>query len=248
MRYALTAWALAAWTALVGCDQGTPGGPGTAGEKPAYGQADNTFNLSVPLMPPALQQGEATVATIGITRAKNFDQDVTLGFANVPEGVAIEPAAPVIKSGEAGTQITLTAEDATPLGGFNVKVTGHPAEGSDAQIEFGLIIVAKDSFTLNMPRSTTLEQGGTETVSIDISRDKNFDQDVSLEFGPMPTGVSVEPNAPVIKNGEATAQVTLKAAGDAALGDFTIKVTGHPAQGADAPNEFQLIVVHVENR
>ena len=38
---------------LTGCTQGTPGGPGatdTTNKKPAYGQADNTFNLSVPVM------------------------------------------------------------------------------------------------------------------------------------------------------------------------------------------------------
>ncbi len=248
MRCLFTSLAVVALAAFVGCSQGTPGGPGTAGEKPSYGQADNTFNLSVPLMPSSLQQGESTEATIGITRAKNFDQDVALGFANLPEGVTIDPSAPVIKSGERDTKITLTAEDETPLGGFMVQVTGHPAEGSDAQIEFGLVIAPKDGFTLSMPRSTTLKQGETETVSIGISRDKKFDRDISLEFGPMPAGVSVEPNAPVIKHGKATAQVTLTATGDASLGNFTIEVTGHPARGADAPNEFQLIVVTTENR
>ena len=54
--------------------------------------------------------------------------------------------------------------------------------------------------------------------------------------------------SPVIKHGDATAQVTFTAADDASLGDFTIEVTGHPAEGADVPNELQLIVVNMENR
>jgi hypothetical protein len=29
---------------------------------------------------------------------------------------------------------------------------------------------------------------------------------------------------------------------DASLGDFTIKVTGHPTKGADATNEFKITV------
>ncbi|MEI8375269.1 MAG: hypothetical protein WCJ35_20805, partial [Planctomycetota bacterium] len=38
------------------------------------------------------------------------------------------------------------------------------------------------------------------------------------------------------------AQVTLTGADDASLGSFAIKVTGHPAKGADASNEFNLTV------
>ena len=74
--------------ALAGCNQGTPGGPGTTdttAKKPAYGQADETFNLSVPMTSSSVQQGEQAEATIGIKRAKNFDEDVTLQFADVPE-------------------------------------------------------------------------------------------------------------------------------------------------------------------
>jgi hypothetical protein len=91
--------------------------------------------------------------------------------------------------------------------------------------------------------STSLKQGETQTVSIGITRDKTFDQDVALKFGDMPTGVTLQPQAPVIKHGEAEAKVTLTAAGDSALGSFAIKVTGHPAKGAAASNEVKLTVV-----
>jgi hypothetical protein len=36
------------------------------------------------------------------------------------------------------------------------------------------------------------------------------------------------------------AKINLKVADDAALGDFTVKVTGHPTSGADATNEFKM--------
>ncbi len=45
---------------LAGCNQGTPGGPGTTDanvEQATIGQTDNTFNLSVPMMSSTLQQG-----------------------------------------------------------------------------------------------------------------------------------------------------------------------------------------------
>lgn len=232
--------------ALVGCTQGTPGGPGTTNTnapKPTYGQADDTFNLSVPVMSSSLQQGAQAEATIGIKRAKNFDEDVTLLFADVPQGVTIEPASPVIKHGDKDAKITFKAEDETPLGDFKIKVTGHPTKGGDAQIDFKLTLAAKDTFTLSVPLlSTSLKQGETQTVSIGIKRDKSFSQDVALTFGDLPTGVVIEPSAPVINRGDEEVQVTLTAANDASLGNFTIKVTGHPAKGADALNELKLTV------
>jgi hypothetical protein len=229
--------------ALTGCSQGTPGGPGTAEKKPAFGQADDTFHLSVPVLSSSVQQGEQTEATVGIKRAKNFDEDVALTFADVPKGVTVEPASPVIKHGDTDAKITFKAGDEAPLGDFKVNVTGHPTKGSDAQIAFKLTIAAKDSFTLSTPSlSTSLKQGGTQTVSIGIKRDKSFDQDVTLTFGGMPTGVTVQPLSPVIKHGDAEAQVTLTGANDAALGDFAIKVTGHPAKGAEASHELNLTV------
>ena len=137
---------------LMGCDQGTPGGPGTTEKKPAYGQADDTFNLSVPLMSSSLQQGEQLEATVGIERAKDFDQDVALAFADVPEGVTVEPANPVIKHGDTDAKITFKAGDEAPLGDFQVNVTGHPTKGADAQIEFKLTVAAKDSFASTAAR------------------------------------------------------------------------------------------------
>lgn len=233
--------------ALTGCTQGTPGGPGatnTTAKRTDLGQADDTFNLSVPVMSSALQQGEQTTATIGIKRAKNFDEDVSLQFADVPQGVTVEPASPVIKHGDTDAKITFTAGDEAPLGDFKIKITGHPTKGGDAKVEFKVAIAAKDSFALSAPRlSTSLNQGDTQTVSIGIKRDKSFDQDVTLKFGDLPTGVTLEPETFVFERGDTEAHLKLTAADDAALGNFSVKVAGHPAKGDDASTEFNLTVL-----
>ncbi len=57
-----------------------------------------------------------------------------------------------------------------------------------------------------------------------------------------PQGVTLDSANPVIKHGDTEAKVTLKARDDAALGDFTIKVTGHPSKGADATNHLRITV------
>lgn len=246
MKIASALWVALTLVGLSGCSQGTPGGPGTTdatGKTAGYGQADDTFNLSVPFLATSLQQGEQMEATIGIKRAQNFEQDVVLELTELPTGVTARPAKPVIRHGDTDAKITFQAEDEAPLGEFKVKVTGHPTNGSDAQIEFKLTIAAKDSFQLSVPRQVTLKQGESQTLAIDITRDKSFDQEIALTFGHLPKGVTLDADPAVIKRGEGKVQFTLAAANDAALGNFDVKVTGHPANGADALVELQLTVV-----
>jgi hypothetical protein len=244
----------AALVAFTGCDKSTPGGPGAddPNKKPMYGQADDSFDLSVPSSLPlrstALKQGETTKVLISIKRGKNFDQDVALKFEDMPKGVTIEPASPTIKHNETEANLTLTAADDAALGDVTVKVKGHPTKGGDAANEFKLTVAKKDTFTLSVPSSlpllsTALKQGETTAVSIGVKRDKNFDQDVTLKFEDMPKGVTIEPASAVVKSGEADGKFTLTAAKDASVGDFTVKVTGHPTKGADASNEYKFTVV-----
>ncbi|ADB16368.1 hypothetical protein Psta_1693 [Pirellula staleyi DSM 6068] len=231
----------------IGCTQGTAGGPGVddkSVEKPTYGQAENTFNLSVPVMSSSLQQGVATDVTVGIKRAENFDQDVTLVFADLPKGVTVEPASAVIGHGDEDAKIVFKVGDETAVGDYVVKVTGQPKSGADAVVDMKFSVSAKDSFTISLPYlSTSLKQGETKEFVVGISRDKTFDEDVTLKFSEMPKGVTIDNEAPVIKRGESEAKLMLTGSEDAALGNFSIDVTGHPVTGADSVKQFKLSVV-----
>lgn len=232
---------------LTGCSQGTPGGPGvntTTVKKPIYGQSENTFNLSVPVMATSLQQGGTLETRIGIERAKNFGEDVSLTFGNLPKGVTLTPSSAAIRHGDADVKITIAADATAAMGEHLIKVSGHPETGKDAEIEFKLNITAADSFTLSTPMfSTSLKQNESKPVSIGISRDETFASDVSITFGDLPEGVTIQPADAIIRQNETEALVTVSAAADAALGDFTIKVNGHPTTGRDASKELKLTVV-----
>ncbi len=100
-----------------------------------------------------------------------------------------------------------------------------------------------DTFNLSVPNlSTTVSQGETKSTAIGIKRGTNFDEEVTLIFASMPRGVTLDPRSPVVKRGETEAKFALTVADDASLGDFTVKVTGHPTKGADASNEFRITV------
>jgi uncharacterized membrane protein len=98
-------------------------------------------------------------------------------------------------------------------------------------------------FNLDVPTmSTKLQQGETKDVAISVAQGGNFHEDVTLEFAGWPKGVSVEPASPVIRCGETKTKIALTAGDHASLGDFTIKMTGHPTKGATATNEFNITV------
>jgi hypothetical protein len=237
---------VASLTAVVGCDQSkhTAGGPGatTSGEKPPlYGEKDNTFDLT--LATQSVKQGDAKEVAVGIKRGNNFEQDVAVRFVDLPAGVTVNPATPALKHGDADAKVTLKVANEAAPGDYTVKVMGHPTKGGDSTTEFKLTVAPKDTFTLSssfLPPS--LKQGEAKALAISIKRDKTFDQDVTLSFADLPAGVTVEPVGPSIKNGEGEAKFTLKAADDAALGTFTVKMTGHPTTGADATHDFKFTV------
>lgn len=107
------------------------------------------------------------------------------------------------------------------------------------------LIGEKDgTFTLDMPNlSTDITQGETQNVTISINRGDNFDQDVALQLTNLPKGVTITPEKPVLKAGEEEVVLAVAAAPDAALGDFTVNVSGQPAAGgATATNEFGITI------
>ncbi len=95
--------------------------------------------------------------------------------------------------------------------------------------------------------SVTLAQGDEKSLLIGINRGENFREDVAIEVSELPQGVTLDTVDPVIETGETDATLMLKAAPDAALGDFTFKVTGHTASsGADFSKEIKLTVTKAE--
>lgn len=170
----------------LGCNEGTPGGPGAktnppassatvsrtttvdtpdgssttkvetekppvstpVEEKPAPGtdanplvsDPENTFRLDAPNLATTIKQGETKVITIGVSRSKDFDQDVMLTFEGVPKGVSIKPMQPTIKHGENEVKLDVTAAADAALNDFTIKMIGHPATGKDATNEFKLTV------------------------------------------------------------------------------------------------------------
>jgi uncharacterized membrane protein len=142
--------------AFNGCSEGTPGGStakpsGTntptslRTDKPVVGNADETFTLDMPNLSTKVRQGESKEVTIGIARGKNFDDDVSLKFTDLPKGVTMDPATPMIRHGDKDIKVTFHAADDAALGDFKLKVLGHPTKGADATNEFKLTVAERSN-------------------------------------------------------------------------------------------------------
>jgi uncharacterized membrane protein len=143
-------FALAAGALLplaIGCDnQGTPGGPGVTRpttKAPMVGQAEDTFHLSAPALSTRVTQGETKTAAISIKRGKNFDQDVTLKFGELPKGVTITPQNVVLKHGDNDVQVTLSAAADAAVGDFTVPITGTPGKGAAGTTDLKITVAKK---------------------------------------------------------------------------------------------------------
>jgi uncharacterized membrane protein len=135
---------------VVGCnDQNShnQGGPGvthpTTSKMPTLGQKEDTFSLSMPTFSTKITQGESKTATIGIKRGKNFDQDVTLKFGDLPKGVTITPASPVIKHSDTEEKVTIAAAPDAAVGDFTISTKADPSHGAEATTEIKITVVKK---------------------------------------------------------------------------------------------------------
>jgi len=191
MKYTLPLLTAAVLVMALGCNEGTPGGPGVK------------------------KNASSTSATSSSTT-----------MVETP-------------SGSSTTKTTKVEVEKPALTGETSKENTAPA-GTDANPIAG---DPENSFRLDAPNlATTIKQGETKVVTIGIARSKNFDQDVTLMFEEVPTGVTIDPAEPMIKHGEKEVKLNISAAADAAVNDFTIKIIGHPATGPDATNKFNLTV------
>jgi len=151
MKSLFNVLAIAVFAIAVGCNSGTPGGPGADKKDKSKMEkvedkvrlAEDTFSLSVPTFSTKLKQGEEQELVIGIKRGKNFDEDVVLVFDDLPQGVTVDPASPTIKHGDEKAKVMLKAKDDAALGDHGIKLKGKPSKGKEATNEVKVTVSKK---------------------------------------------------------------------------------------------------------
>jgi hypothetical protein len=96
--------------------------------------------------------------------------------------------------------------------------------------------------TLTKPSDQSIKQGDTDSVKVNISREK-FRDAVTVRFDSLPTGIEVQDREKKIGAEETSATFTLKAAPDAKLVENQeAKVTVEGPDGMKATETFKITV------
>jgi uncharacterized membrane protein len=143
-----------ALAALVGCsgDQSGAGsarvgGPGATVSSDRSGSIlgpkEGEFSISPPKLSTKIKQGASDVATISISRGKNFDEDVAISFDKVPDHVTLDPKAPTIKKGDKDVKVTIKVGEDAGLGDHEIAVTGKPSKGPAVNEMFKITVEKK---------------------------------------------------------------------------------------------------------
>jgi len=194
----------------------------TISQPPSFTLALNPTQLTLG------ENGQGTVQAT-ITRTGGFSAPVELSFSGVPAGATVTANPATIPGNASSSALTVGAGTAAP-GTYTITVQ---AEGGSVEDDatFQLTIVEQDEggFTLTAnPGQVSIEQGDSESVTIEIARIAPYAGEVTLSLENAPEGLtgSFDPN-PAAGN---TATLTLTADEDLAaqVYEVTVRGTGSP--------------------
>lgn len=197
-------------------------------KKTSEGEGGKKLSVKAPA-DTSIKAGETATINVEITRDK-FNDPVELKFVGLPDGVTIMENDLTISKDVTSAKLTLkVAEDAKPVDHQKVTVTASgggmkPEASFKVTVNKGGVDTAK-KLTLKAPANTSIKQGETATINVDITRDK-FNDPVDLKFTGLPEGVSVMENDLTITKDATSAKLTLKAAAGAkVIDDQNVTVT-----------------------
>src|SRR6266478_4750911 len=182
------------------------------------------FTLSISSGTLTFPQGAFGLTTLTINPVNGFSGNVNLTASGLPGGVSA-----LFGTNPASTTslLTLSASGTAATGTFTVTVTGSSGTLSSKATITLTVNPAGDYALSASPSSLNIAQGAKGTSAISINPLNGFNGTVSLSASGLPIGVTAAFNP---GSTTSASTLTLTAGSAAALGTFTITVTG--ASGA----------------
>jgi hypothetical protein len=167
----------------------------------------------------SIGQGSSGTSYVYVNPQYGFTGSVNLSVSGLPSGVTASWS-PNPTTGS--SQLTLTATSTAALGQYTLTITG--TSGNQTATSTLTLGVYQPTFTLNDYGSVTLGQGTTGSSYVSINSQYGFSGGVSLAVTGLPSGVtaSFSPNP----SSAGSSQLILTASSTAALGQYTLTITG----------------------
>ncbi len=199
----------------------------------SIGSASATFTLvimeapgfEVAVAPTALTapRGTSTTATVTITREGGFTGEVALSVSNPPPGVAgvFNPAS---TTGTVST-LTVTVDASVAPTDYPLTIQGTATGLPTHTATLALTVVDPPDYTLAAnPATVTIQQGGSGTTTIEITRSPGMTGPVTLMVPSPPLGIAgtCEPTSPIGTN----STLTLTVDASVTPGTYAVIVSG----------------------
>ncbi len=179
-----------------------------------------SFTLSASPSSLIFLQGAAGSSTITINPLNGFSSSVNLVASGLPSGVSASFGA---NPATATSLLTLSSTGAASIGTFPVTVTGTSGSLSSKAAITLTVNPAGDYTVSASPSSLSVGQGTNGATTITVNPLNGFNSGVSLSASGLPGGVTAAFN-PVSTT--TTSALTVTASTTAALGTFTVTITG----------------------
>jgi hypothetical protein len=197
----------------------------------------------------AVAPGDRIQFTVTATRQNGFDGEIALTFDGLPAGLRLL-GAPVIAKGQNAVTLIATAEAGVAPSASPLRVTGAATIGGKAIIRraesrersyvkkddkveettrpvpfpFAAVTGPPDLIVTTAADRLTLTVGKTVTLKVSVQRKAGFTAKIPLIVQGLPAGVSVD-GAEIPEN-KSEATLTLKAEGNAAVGEAPLTLLG----------------------
>ena len=184
---------------------------------------------------PCIEPGGEAKLKISANRIDGFKEPIPITLSGLPEGVTAEPAE--IPADKKDVEIKFTAGDLRPGQSWRISATAHGTTGpawslerirsgggegaTDTLVEGArLAVVEKQLFELEAQLSrANLIRGGMVDIPLEIRRADGFDDDLTFTAENLPPGVEILPTRAAA--GDASVTIQLRAAADAAVGQYS---------------------------
>ena len=187
--------------------------------------ASTTFTLGVYVPTFTLSAGSVTMGQgttgstyVSVSQLYGFTGSVNLSVSGLPTGITAS-LSPNPTTGS--STLTLTASSTAALGQYTLTITG--TSGSQTATTTMTLGIYMPTFTLYGSTSVNVGQGNSATSYVYISPQYGFTGSVNLAVSGLPSGVTAS-FAPNPTTG--SSMLTLTASSTAALGQYTLTVTG----------------------
>lgn len=209
----LAIFSLSMLLAFNGC--GSSSGSGTGG---GGNTADFQLNSSVTTLP-VLAGGTATFK-LSVQPLNGFTASVTVS-GTLPTGITVSPSLPITLSSSTAQTITVTCAKGTPVGSYNLPLTG--TSGSLSHNATVAISVVVPGFTLNItPGTLNINAGGQGTFQVTLVPQYGYSGSAQLQFSGFPANSSVTPSSPITITTESPQTLTVATSSAASAGSSNL--------------------------